>query len=88
VLKVIIQLGNLVKEADWDALHALLETLSTGVLVEVVMANMAYLPAREDIMSSDTPSSSGALSGLMEVCLSTAVMRVHGDVFPDALCFA
>ncbi len=69
VLKVIIQLGNLVKEADWDALHALLETLSTGVLVEVVMANMAYLPAREDIMSSDTPSSSGALSGLMEVCL-------------------
>eukprot|EP00884_Botryococcus_braunii_P012027 jgi/Botrbrau1/20825/Bobra.0156s0050.3 len=53
VVTAVFQLGDLVRRADWDGLHKLVESLENSILVEVVMANMAYLPRQEDVVAAD-----------------------------------
>jgi hypothetical protein len=53
VVKAVFQLGELVRRADWEGLHQLVEGLPNPVLVEVVMANMSYLPSREDVTAAE-----------------------------------
>lgn len=52
VVKAVFELGDMVRRADWGAMHDLVESLPINILVEVVMANMAYLPSREAVFSS------------------------------------